>query len=75
MESPFTDISPRGPEGLFKPAELEALIGVLESVRRDPPLGCHFNTRCPVAMERCFTEEPEYREAKPAHMVACHLVE
>jgi hypothetical protein len=34
MESPFTDISPRGPEGLFKPAELEALIGVLESVRR-----------------------------------------
>jgi oligopeptide transport system ATP-binding protein len=41
----------------------------------NPPLGCNFNTRCPVAMERCFTEEPEYREAKPAHMVACHLVE
>ena len=41
----------------------------------NPPQGCNFNTRCPVAIERCFVEEPEYREAKPDHMVACHLVE
>ena len=41
----------------------------------NPPQGCNFNTRCPVAIERCFTEEPAYREAKPGHMVACHLVE
>ena len=41
----------------------------------NPPQGCNFNTRCPVAMERCFAEDPEYREAKPGHMVACHLVE
>jgi len=40
----------------------------------NPPQGCNFNTRCPVAIERCFTEEPEYREARPDHMVACHLV-
>jgi oligopeptide transport system ATP-binding protein len=40
-----------------------------------PPQGCNFNTRCPVSIERCFREEPEYREAKPDHMVACHLVE
>jgi oligopeptide transport system ATP-binding protein len=40
----------------------------------NPPQGCNFNTRCPVAIERCFVEEPAYREATPGHMVACHLV-
>jgi oligopeptide/dipeptide ABC transporter ATP-binding protein len=40
----------------------------------NPPQGCNFNTRCPVAIDRCFDEEPEYMEAKAAHWVACHLV-
>ena len=40
-----------------------------------PPQGCNFNTRCPVAMEWCYSEEPAYREAKSGHYVACHLVE
>jgi peptide/nickel transport system ATP-binding protein len=40
----------------------------------DPPKGCHFNTRCPYAFERCFAEQPALREADPAgHSVACHL--
>jgi len=40
----------------------------------NPPLGCNFNTRCPVATDICFTAEPEYREVKDKHWVACHLV-
>lgn len=40
----------------------------------NPPLGCNFNTRCPVATDICFKEEPEYREVKDKHWVACHLV-
>jgi type I restriction enzyme R subunit len=32
-ESPFTDLTPRGPDGLFRPADIDALIAVLESVR------------------------------------------
>jgi oligopeptide/dipeptide ABC transporter ATP-binding protein len=41
----------------------------------NPPSGCRFHTRCPVAIARCKTEEPEMREVKPAHHVACHLRE
>jgi oligopeptide transport system ATP-binding protein len=41
----------------------------------NPPKGCVFNSRCPLAVERCFQEVPEYREARPGHFVACHLVD
>ncbi len=41
----------------------------------NPPTGCNFNTRCPVAREVCFQEEPEYREVQPEHFAACHLIE
>ena len=38
-ESPFTDISPRGPEGLFSPTEVDQLIGALDVVRRTASSG------------------------------------
>jgi peptide/nickel transport system ATP-binding protein len=38
-----------------------------------PPPGCHFHTRCPYAEERCRIEEPELKEIRPGHVVACHL--
>jgi oligopeptide transport system ATP-binding protein len=40
----------------------------------NPPVGCNFNTRCPIAKSICFEDEPEYREVKEKHWVACHLV-
>ena len=40
----------------------------------NPPVGCNFNTRCPVAIDVCFSEEPELREVLPGHWVACHRV-
>lgn len=39
----------------------------------DPPSGCPFRTRCPVAMDRCAEEVPIWREAKPNQWVACHI--
>jgi oligopeptide/dipeptide ABC transporter ATP-binding protein len=39
----------------------------------NPPKGCRFHTRCPVAMDRCSHEEPEFREVQFGHWVACWL--
>ena len=41
----------------------------------NPPPGCPFNTRCPVAQERCSAEIPEWRELRSGHWVACHFAE
>ncbi|WP_137180876.1 ABC transporter ATP-binding protein [Roseomonas sp. AR75] len=39
----------------------------------NPPSGCHFHTRCPIADAGiCRTETPPLREARPGHWVACH---
>jgi oligopeptide transport system ATP-binding protein len=40
-----------------------------------PPPGCVFSTRCPVAAEECSQVEPEFREVRPGHFVACCRVE
>ena len=40
----------------------------------NPPSGCHFSTRCPIAKKRCFEDSPEWREIATGHQVACHLV-
>ncbi len=39
----------------------------------NPPKGCRFHTRCPIAVERCFHEEPHQQKVNDTHIVACHL--
>ena len=41
----------------------------------NPPSGCRFHPRCPVAMEHCAAEEPPFIEVSPDHWVACWRVE
>lgn len=51
----------------------EALRGE-EPSALDPPSGCRYRTRCPIAEERCSIEEPLLRRITPGEEVACHLV-
>ncbi|WP_106496074.1 ABC transporter ATP-binding protein [Lentibacillus sp. Marseille-P4043] len=39
----------------------------------NPPSGCVFRTRCPMAMEICSTKKPVWQEVEQSHYVACHL--
>ena len=41
----------------------------------NPPSGCHFHPRCPVAEARCRVEDPFLGRAADGRLVACHLVE
>lgn len=40
----------------------------------NPPQGCKFHTRCPIATDKCKIEKPEFRDVGDNHFVACHLV-
>ncbi|MBY2925013.1 ABC transporter ATP-binding protein [Rhizobium leguminosarum] len=38
----------------------------------NPPAGCRFHTRCPIATDICRTEDPTFRQLADGHAVACH---
>jgi oligopeptide transport system ATP-binding protein len=39
----------------------------------NPPTGCHFHTRCPIAVPMCSQIVPETKQGSDGHFVACHL--
>ncbi|MCY0869843.1 MAG: ABC transporter ATP-binding protein, partial [Firmicutes bacterium] len=41
----------------------------------NPPGGCVFHTRCPLATDVCREDVPQWRELRPGHHVACHLAD
>jgi len=41
----------------------------------NPPSGCRFHTRCPIAVDRCKVEEPPLRPLDQGRLAACHLAE
>ena len=41
----------------------------------NPPSGCHFRTRCPLAEERCHQAYPDTVRLSDSHTAACHLLQ
>jgi peptide/nickel transport system ATP-binding protein len=41
----------------------------------NPPSGCRFHPRCPIARDNCAVDEPALRELRPGHYIACHYAE
>lgn len=52
----------------------QRLIGEIPSPTNPPP-GCKFHTRCPIAQDRCKVEEPALRDFGEGQMVSCHFAE
>ena len=52
--------------------ELQVIEGDIPSPINPPP-GCKFHTRCEYMQDICKTDEPEWRELRPDHWVACHF--
>ena len=48
----------------------QILVGDIPSPA-NPPSGCVFHTRCPIAIDECRSEVPALRETKPGHLTAC----
>ncbi|MFI0730381.1 ABC transporter ATP-binding protein [Streptomyces sp. NPDC021225] len=55
-----------------EPREQQVLEGELPDPA-NPPEGCLFRTRCPIAMDRCRTTRPDLHEIAPGRRVRCHL--
>ncbi len=69
---PYTKLLIASVPTLERRGELKGIPGMPPSLL-DPPAGCVFHPRCPLAEGRCHSEVPRMREVGPGHRVACFL--
>jgi oligopeptide/dipeptide ABC transporter ATP-binding protein len=71
---PYTQVLLASVPSLSSPHRQVPLQGDIPSPI-NPPHGCRFHTRCPLAFERCGVEEPQELNLSESHRVWCHLAE
>jgi peptide/nickel transport system ATP-binding protein len=59
-------------EEALKPGKIHSVGEIPSPV--DVPPGCSFNTRCPMATDICFVDDPVMREIEPEHFARCHHI-
>jgi peptide/nickel transport system ATP-binding protein len=70
---PYTQMLIASLPSLARKDALQGIPGLPPSLR-DLPAGCAFHPRCPLAIARCQTEEPVFRETERDVWAACHLL-
>jgi peptide/nickel transport system ATP-binding protein len=68
---PYTRLLLEATPRLHEPAGTLAFIPGAPPDLLDPPAGCRFHPRCPVALDHCRLEEPPLVELGPGHLAAC----
>ena len=71
---PYTQGLLRSIPALGRRGERLAEIAGVVPQPRDWPAGCRFSTRCPLALERCRVEPPDWTRLGPGHATRCHVV-
>ncbi|MDH5290937.1 MAG: peptide ABC transporter substrate-binding protein, partial [Acidimicrobiia bacterium] len=69
----FASALPYLPEEADAGQESVPVLGEVPSAL-NPPSGCRFHPRCPMAEERCSADEPQLVQVDEAHHAACHLL-
>jgi peptide/nickel transport system ATP-binding protein len=69
---PYTQLLIASLPSLEEKGAFRGIPGLPPSLLERPP-GCSFHPRCPYAMPRCATEDPQLQEVSPNRWVACHL--
>lgn len=69
---PYSQLLINSLPSIERKGTLKGIPGLPPSLLNRPP-GCAFRQRCPLAFERCDSEDPPLREVRPNRLVACHL--
>jgi peptide/nickel transport system ATP-binding protein len=70
---PYTQMLIASLPSLDQKGTFRGIPGLAPLLRELPP-GCAFHPRCPQALDRCRTEAPQFKEARPGSWAACHLL-
>jgi len=72
-QHPYTQGLLRSFPDIYGPRDLPPWIPGQPPNLLEPPEGCRFHERCPLAFAECLVREPPLYETRPGHLASCHL--